>query len=109
MASVYSTSFIRSHGGAGGSYTVPDGYLAVIRCVTGFSAADFSPEIGQVVLGHSSCTVWYNEFNPVSSGPYAFYRTDDLRVVVEAGDTINVTNGTDVDVTVSGYLLTVDS
>lgn len=105
MARVYSTSFIRSHGGAGGDYAVPDGYVAVIRWVTGFNASDIEPEVGQVVLGHSSCTVWYVEFNPTGLGSAYFYQSDELRVVVEAEDHILVMNGPDVDVTVSGYLL----
>lgn len=102
---VYSTSFLRSHGGAGGIYTVPAGYLAVIRCITAVNTGPDLPEHGQVFLGHSSCTIWsavLSPFLPSSPGNSA---TINLRVVVESTDTIQVNNGPDVDVTVSGYLL----
>ncbi len=84
---------------------MPEGFVAVIRCVTGFSASSFAPETGQVTLGHSSVTVWYAEFSPEGLSDTFFYRTDELRVVVEATDHILVSSGPDVDISVSGYLL----
>lgn len=105
MAAVYSTAFIKSHGGAGGSYTVPDGFIAIVRCVTGFNASVGLPEDAQVFLGHSSVTIWQYTLTPYDPSSPGFYATDELRVVVEATDTINVSSGLDVDMTVSGYLL----
>lgn len=78
-----------------------------MRCVTAFNASSVIPESAQVYLGHSSCTI-YEVLLSVFVGPTQnYYDTRELRVVVEATDTINVSSGADVDVTVSGYLLTV--
>lgn len=109
MASVYSTSFIRSHGGAGGSFTVPGGTIAIIRCITAFNASAIIPESAQVFLGHSSCTIYEVTLNVFIGPSRDYYDAIELRVVVEADDTINVSSGADVDMTVSGYLLTVAS
>lgn len=106
MAGIYSTAFLKSHGGAGGSYTVPDGFVAVIRSITAVNTMFLTiPEPFSVYLGDSSCTIveWtLSNLLPTSPGQSVNWQG---RVVVEAHDTINVTNGPDVDVTVSGYLL----
>lgn len=105
MAAIYSTSFIKSHGGAGGEYTVPEGFVAVVRCITAINTQVLAPEGYSVFLGHSSCTIANDTLDPAFSGSPGWGVVHDLRVVVEATDTIHVNNDPDVDVTVSGYLL----
>jgi hypothetical protein len=107
LSAVYSTAFIKSHGGAVESYTVPDGFIAVIRCITAVNTNLFGvPENAQVVLGHSSITIYERTISALFSGPGIQSDILELRVVVEATDTIQTpNNGADVDMTVSGYLL----
>lgn len=105
MSSVYSTSFLRSHGGAGGLYTVPDGFIAVVRNVTAFNSDGVIPQSFNVYLGHSSCTFVAATLSPLLPSSPGYYSTWELRVVVETTDTINVSNDPGVDVTVNGYLL----
>lgn len=106
MSKVYSTSFIRSHGGGPDSYTVPVDQVAVIRCitVTNNNALDL-PEQAQVYLGHSSCSLLNTEISPLLPSSGTTYLIVDARVVVEATDVIWANGGPDVDITVSGYLL----
>lgn len=108
MAALYSYSFIRAHGGAGGSYEVPAGYRAVIRCITAFCGSTLTPEAAQVTLGHSSCTIALLNFYAGLDSEGNNSQVWNGRCVVEALDTIIVSSGPDVDVTVSGYLLVDD-
>lgn len=108
MSSVYSTAFLKSHGGANALYTVPDGFIAVIRCITAVNTNPVGlPENAQVYLGHSSCTIFEQTISPVFGGAGIQSSIVDMRVVVEATDTMVIdNNGADIDMTVSGYLLT---
>lgn len=86
---------------------MPDGYIAVIRCITAVNTSGVDiPEGFNVYLGHSSCSVASALLTPLLPSSPGNGLALDLRVVVEATDTIQVTNDADVDVTVSGYLLT---
>lgn len=106
MARVFSTAFIKAHGGATPSYTVPDGYIAVIRSITITNTNPLGiPESGSVYLGHSSCTIYQCTMSTTLDPLADQSKTIEVRVVVEATDTINVTAGSDIDITVSGYLL----
>lgn len=106
MASVYSTAFLKSHGGAGGLYTVPSGFVAVIRSITAVNTNAIGiPEGFSVYLGHSSCTIVEATLSPILPTSSGQSMIVEMRCVVEATDTINITNDADVDVTVSGYLL----
>lgn len=99
MARVYSTRFIAGHAGAGGTYTVLPGFLAVVRCVTAFNASAIINEIAEVALGSSATTFYQKDL------AQQVCDITELRVVVPAGDSIVAASGADVDVTVSGYLL----
>lgn len=105
MASVYSTQFALMHGGASVVYTVPAGYIAVIRSVTAFNASPVVPEDGHVYLGDSSVTIYQRTLSTFLPSSPGYYDAQELRVVVDAGDRIHVEGGPDVDVSVSGYLL----
>lgn len=94
------------HGGVTAAYTVPDGYVAVIRNITAVNTNGVGiPEYGQVYLGHSSCTIFLATISPFLPSSGTQQITLEYRVVVEATDTINVQGGADVDMTVNGYLL----
>lgn len=107
MAAVYSTSFIRAHG-SNESFTVPDGFLAVVRSVTAFNSDGVLPLSFNCYLGHSSCTFVAATLSPLLPSSPGYYASFDLRVVVEATDTIQANVPSAVDVTVSGYLLSVE-
>lgn len=78
----------------------------MIRCVTAVNTNFVTlPEGFSVYLGHSSCTIIETTLSNVLPSAPGQYVSQEMRVVVEAGDTINVINDADVDVTVSGYLL----
>ena len=106
MARVYSTNFAHMHGGVTQTYTVPDGFIAVIRCITSFNASIGIPEQAQVVLGHSSVTIYQKTLSPYLPTSLTYYDCTEMRVVVEATDVITVYGDGDIDMTVSGYLLT---
>ena len=98
-APVYSYRFCQGHAGASSSYTVPVGFRAVVRDITAFNASAVAPENAQVVIVGLAITIWQALVAPSSFSGISF------RVVIDEGETISTDPGTDVDMTVSGYLL----
>lgn len=105
MASVYSTRFIAVQEAAGvHDYTVPDGKLAVIRCVTFWIALPVGAPRADVGIydgvAFVSCANLFGD--PLVSQSVAV----DLRQVAYAGEIIRLSvESEDPDVMVSGYLL----
>lgn len=100
MAQVYSERFIAEHAGSEELYTVPAGYRAVIRCITSFNGSALINEISAVILVVADVTLYQ-----VNLGPNE-WETHDLRIVVNPGEAFTNAGGDDIDITVSGYLLT---
>lgn len=98
MRSVYSTLFVTSHAGADPSWTVPAGYTAVLRYVTAFNANAVSHGSAQIVHNASSCTILQLSLDVQS------WSDAHMRFVCNEGDTLQLHSGSDVDMTLSGYL-----
>jgi hypothetical protein len=71
-----------------------------VRGLTAFNASSILPESASVVIVNLSITIWQDELAP---GGIA---TPDLRVVLSPGDTLACSSGADIDLTVSGFALT---
>lgn len=105
MSKVYSTLFIAVHAGAAGSYRVPEGYRAVVRWVTAFNGSTFAPETAALVKHAEAATIYQRLLEPTPDRNQGFYDSTELRVVLNETDEIVTNNGSDIDMTVSGYLL----
>lgn len=99
MGSVYSTQFLTSKSGASATYLVPSGYRAVIREITAFNGNLAIPETAQIFFQGSGIMIW----NALLDGQS--YVAEQLRTVLNPGDRFLHGNGPDVDMVVSGYLL----
>jgi hypothetical protein len=99
VAKVYSVRLAAQHSGTHGSFTVPVGYRCVIRDVCCFNADPLSTNDAQLVHVESDCTVFQRTLGPQE------WTNDEMRLVVEEGETVNVLPGFDVDMYVSGYYL----
>ena len=97
---VYSTQLINSHADGGYSLEVPAGYRAVIRSIAAFNANGLLGEPLQLSLTSTGATFFKATIAAESS------INVDMHVVVNSTDTIVVSAGVDIDVVVSGYLLT---
>lgn len=100
MARVYSVRLAAQHAGAAGSIVVPTGFRAVIRNVSSFNADAIDTNDAQLVHVPSSCTIYQRTLGLQQ------WADDDLRLVIEEGETVSVLPGFEVDMYVSGYLLT---
>lgn len=100
---VYSTSFIQERGLNGTfNYTVPAGFVAVVRDADvfwggGVALPDFR------MRGQAGQTIWFYEF-VLGHGESIEWRG---RQVMDPLGVLSVVTGDPMDVTVSGYLLTV--
>jgi hypothetical protein len=100
---IYSTRFFQISGLTGTHpYTVPAGFVAVVRDLDAFADPTISGS-DLFFQGVATQTIWWNNF-PVDQRSYGSFRG---RQVFNPGETWFVTvDGDPVDVTVSGYLLT---
>lgn len=96
---VYSTLFFSAHAAGGYSYPVPAGYRAVIRCICSFNGSAIINEISEMTIGSTGATFYQRDLGQQVCD------ITELHVVVDEGDTIVWGGGIDVDITVSGYLL----
>lgn len=101
---VYSTQFLADYPwGSDVSFTVPAGYIAIVRSIDLFQGGGSGGHELQVYLGYSSAVV----FNVPSSAAGASYHWEG-RQVLEQGDELIATNPSagPASVLASGYLLT---
>lgn len=102
MTAVYSTQFVahaQFGAGSGVGYTVPAGFVAVVRSV---QLAEFSGTASGCVLEDASGVQMAN----AQSGTSGFFQNSSLRAVLNAGDEIKYSvSGGDWTIRVSGYLL----
>lgn len=96
---------LHSHAGAAASYTVPDGKVAVVRCITAFNPNAVVPETAGLVLTDDAVTLWQVGNLGGASLEVGDSVVVDMRVVLHAGESIHTNNDGDVDMTVSGYEL----
>jgi|SRR5215472_1246331 len=106
MASIYSTRFIRALGATTGTYTVPAGKTAIVRSVQfvngGGAAAQFT-----ILSGNPANVYAFNGYVPPLASPNNNNNLFlDLRLVLTAGDILNVGIPASCYATVSGYLFT---
>lgn len=99
MSTVYSESLFLIHDGGTAERAAPAGTRWVIRCVTYFNAAIIGSNGGQISFG-GDATIWDRSIAPGVAGQ------DDMHVVVPDGVALQVTCDPEVDITVSGYQLT---
>ena len=71
-----------------------------MRGLTAFNASALIPETAQLLISTLSITLWQVELGPGT------IETPDLRVAIRAGELLEIASGSDVDMTVSGYVLT---
>ena len=105
MANVYSTQFLTSHAGAPVTVFVPTGFVAVIRTITAFNASVIAPETAALVLVAEDVTIWQSLLTPGPPDVPNSSEVVNMRTVLNPGQAIATNNGSDVDMTVSGYLL----
>lgn len=105
-AYVYSHSFLKSHGGLTLLYTCPSGYRAVVRNVTIFNSSLASAGTGHLIHWPSDCTILQRSLAPPAIDGTMQSSNDLLHFVFDAGEWITCANDPWVDMTVSGYLLT---
>lgn len=101
---VYSTRFLATAGDpiATVEYTVPDGFVAVVRDVTGYAVNGGTGGI-TVWLSIEGWVLWHLPAPPSVPTTY----TQSMRVVLQAGETLTAQGGYTAtsSVLVSGYLL----
>ena len=106
MAQVYTYRFMVCHAGSSGDFPCPEGFRAVIRCCTAFNASDLLPEVAAVVHQPSNATVWQKLLLSTPDAPNGGYAVDDVRFAFDYGEYIEANIDSDIDLTVTGYLLT---
>lgn len=102
---VYSARFLALHAGANDHFTCPPGFLAVVKCVTAFNANALLPFKAQLLHQPSNATIvqWSNI--PGSGTPGGDSQTWLGTFTFRAGESIVSLNDLSIDMTVSGYLL----
>lgn len=106
MSNVYSTRFIVFHAGAGGSYICPAGVVGVVTWVTAFNASAVTTETFNLVHQPSDATLAWGTLSQEIGAPDIFSRTMELRFVFYTGEQLHAFGDGDIDMSVSGYLLT---
>lgn len=106
MANVYSHSMIKSHAGAAAVFECPEGYRAVVRCVTIFNSDLVNSGTGHLIHSPSLCTILQWVVAPPAAIVGAESVNQLLHFVFDWPDYIYIDNDPTVDMTVSGYLLT---
>ena len=99
MAQVYSELLATAHAGATVDLVAPADSKYVLRWATAFNANAIADQSAQLVHLASSCTIWQ-----VTMGPQAD-ALQEMRFVMNPGDTVRLIGGADVDITLSGYRL----
>lgn len=100
MANVYSTQFWDAHAVTGLAYEVPTGFVAVLRYLTLFYSGGLGAQV-QLVLAPAT-TILFQGFNPAATGQW---NDHDIHVVVNPGQLFSLAADDGVDVSLSGYLL----
>lgn len=103
---VYSARFFASHAGAPVTYVCPAGYRAVMRWVSIFNANLANSGTGHIIHDQSSCTIIQWVVAPPAAVEGAEVVILDTHFVFDEGESISTANDSSVDMTVSGYLLT---
>jgi hypothetical protein len=105
MADLYSTRFLieRAGAGAGAKYFVPNGYIAIVRDVSVTSASEAGESVAFGVYAGPDGTEAQFATGEVTGNTQAFHW--EGRVVVLAGEDIQVSSTDEVSYIVSGYLL----
>lgn len=106
MANVYSTQFIASHAGAAATFVCPAGYRAVLRCVTVFNSNVANSGTGHLIHSPSDCTVFQWVVAPPAAIEGAECVIQLLHFVFNEGESIYTADDGSVDLTASGFLLT---
>lgn len=103
MAVVYSTRLVQAHNLSGDTtYTVPDGFLAIIRDVDWFCAAPIDDGSQGYMYGPAGQSIdWFN----VDMDTTVVHQWRGRQVLYE-GETLTFHSDLAADVTASGYLLT---
>jgi hypothetical protein len=104
MASIFSTRFLATTGGVAEAFAVPAGQLAVVRCVTAINmgSAEGNWNVQITPQGVYFAGGW--EPPLPTGGSVVEPQVLDLRVVVQAGESIYGASAVGVHLTVSGYL-----
>jgi hypothetical protein len=106
VANVYSTQFVASHAGEPASFECPQGYRAVLRCITGFNANLADSGTLHVIHSPSDCTIIQWVIAPPAALQGAESIIELMHFVFNAGEAIYTSNDDSVDCTLSGFLLT---
>lgn len=103
---VYSTRFVNVSPASTNTvyYTVPAGFVAVVRCMTfGFSEGARINGIATVLLSAANSRIWTSSVTAATTGSAVW----EGRLVLPAGETIRAayTGSAGQWLTISGYLL----
>lgn len=107
MARLYSQLLYYAHQINTGTWTVPTGFVWVVRDIAMFAGAPVAGGTAQLIDQASSATYWYGVFTP---GVNAAYVTDtNRRIILPEGFTTDIQIdsglGAGADVWISGYAL----
>jgi len=105
VAQVHTTRFIVFHAGAGGYYTCPAGYRAVVTWVTAFNASAISTETYNLVHVDSDATIAWGALSQNAGAPGTFSAAIDLRFAFDPGEQLHAFGDGDIDMSVTGFLL----
>ena len=105
MSKVYSHRFIVFHAGAGGDFTCPDGYLGIVTYVLAFNASAVATETFNLVHVDSNATIAWGVLSQLLDAPGTFSAAMAMRFVFYEGESLHAFGDGDIDMAVSGYLL----
>lgn len=96
---VYSVRLAVFHAGAGATIVVPAGFRVVIRDVSAFNGSVVAEASAQLVHDASSVTIYKRTLSEQQ------WLNDELRVVIDEGESVTCSGDSTVDMYVSGYQL----
>jgi hypothetical protein len=105
LSNVYSTRFILDKSGSLSTYTVPAGYRAVVKCITGLNTSSSAVAELQVVANPGSVVVVFENLpaygRVIGTNGFVWFGM----IVLNPGDSLRNASDATVDVSASGFLL----
>lgn len=99
MANVYSHQLLNIHDGGDTTYQVPAGFVALLEFFTWFNADSLDTKGGSLVWTEADITIAQHTIGQSQ----VLY--DRVHIVIPEGHHVHLSADAEVDVTVSGYLL----
>lgn len=101
MSQIYSAQLYLEHQPTDRTLVVPEDRVWVIRTITLFYAGSVADQWVQLVLEEANATLYKHDTGIITGSVMVI--ENDLRIVVEPGQTLHVTGSGDADVGFFGY------